>query len=239
MTKQQKATVRALFSLAELGDDELLELVDSDNRPALRKFLASCATRRVVALTDEEACAQLPHLAVKIVAWRAYAEMAGYKGPVCWLVRKGFTLKLHAPYAGPCHEKLGYLQDWALRNDEPTKHSVVFWVPRLAVGSTGKSDTAMGQLRAELKKQYSLPAEHCDRFGPIALLFALILAHFKLTGERVPLEFLYAASDTFHEGGGRLVAGDFRDDGLDCDDWDGEAGDDVGFFLLGVEELGD
>jgi hypothetical protein len=39
---------------------------------------------------------------------------------VLWQVKAGFTLKKHAPLAGPCHEKFSYPQDWDLRNDEPT-----------------------------------------------------------------------------------------------------------------------
>lgn len=233
-----QATARSFLTLGELDDGELLELTDADNRRALKEFLASCATRRVVALSDEEARAQFPQFTAKIALWRAYATVMGYTGPVCWLVRKGFTLKVHAAKAGPCHDTLNYLQSWSLRNDEPTTHSLVFWIPRLAQDSTGKSDRAMETLRGELRTGHNLPENHCDRFGSVALLFALILRHFKLTGERVPIKFLYAASDTFHEDGYRLIAGSFDRDGLGCRSWGGRASDGVGFFLLGVEELG-
>lgn len=114
----------------------------------------------------------------------------------------------------------------------------MFWVPRLVENSTSKTIPQMEQLRKDMAKQYKLPAHHGTSFGSIALLFALIMAHFKRTGERVPLKYLYAASDTFRVDGYRLIAGYFHENGLNCIDWDGDACDGVGFFLLGVEELG-
>lgn len=153
-------------------------------------------------------------------------------------VKAGYTLKGHASQDKNSYSKLGYLQSWSLKNDEPTKDSLVFWVPRLADGSTSKTTPQMEKLRKEYRKNYSWPAHHATSFGSIALLFALILAHFKRTGERVPLQYLYAASDTFLVDGCRLVAGSFGELGLFCLRWNEGAGGLVGFFLLGVEELG-
>lgn len=171
-------------------------------------------------------------------AWRKYASDLGYTGPVVWLVKSGFTLKVTAPLAGPCYQKLGYLQDWNFE-DEPTQDQLVFWIPRLAQNSKSKNVTQMEALRAQLKQTHNLPAHHCDRFGSIGLLFALILAHFKRTGERVPVNCDYAASDTLDADGGRLFAGCFDGRGLFCRYWDGSGGDGaVGFFLLGVEDIG-
>lgn len=229
--------------LNELGDDEWAALTDPGNLRFTKRF-AKWLIRRVmllllpVALSDEEAIARFPHLAAKIASWRKYATVVGYKGPVVWLTRAGFTLKKHAPLAGPCYEKLGYLQDWKIRNDEPTSDSIVFWVPRLAEGSTERTPSQMETLRTELRTRHELPENHCDRFGSIALLFALILTHYKRTGERVPLKFLYAASDTFREDVNRLIAGGFSEGGLHCGRWVVLARGGVGFFLLGVEELG-
>ena len=201
----------------------------------------------VMPLSDQEVIDFLLHLKNfsseqaaydTVKPWRKYASGMGYNGPVVWKVRQGFTLKTHAPLVGPCRKGLAYLQEWHF-TDTPTTDSLVFWVPRLAEQSTGKSITQMEALRAEQRRSYGLPSNHCDRFGSIALLFAIILAHFKRTGERVPLKYLYAASDTLGADDYRLIAGSFdSSDGLDCNYWDGPRGyGGVGLFLLGVEKF--
>lgn len=38
----------------------------------------------------------------------------------------------------------------------------------------------------------------------------------------------------FHEDGNRLIAGNFDRNGLNCNNWNGKANDNVGFFLLMV-----
>lgn len=193
----------------------------------------------VDALSDGEVLAQFPQFAEAVASWRKYAGTVGYTGPVAWKVKKGFTLKTHAPKAGPCYDQLNYLKGWSLKDDVPTTDSLVFWVPKLAEGSLAKTAAEMKELQAALHMQHKLPKNHCSSFGSIALLFALILAHFKRTGKRVPANFYYAASDSFHEGCGRLIAGDFDGDGLDCSHWDGRFGlGIIGCFLLGVETLG-
>ncbi|MBI4458019.1 hypothetical protein HY633_03595 [Candidatus Uhrbacteria bacterium] len=240
-----QATARSLAGLTnDLTDAELLELTNNGNRPELKKFLAALATTRsdgtfVTHLSDDEARARFPQFAEAVALWRKYATAMSYTGPVAWRIKEGFTLKTHAPKAGPCFDQLNYLKGWSLKNDEPTKNALVFWVPRIAEGSSGKTADEMMTLQAELRKQYKLPKNHCSSFGSIALNFALILAHFKRTGERMPLKYFYAASDTFHEVGYRLFAGDFHEYGLDCSYWAGRYGSGiVGCFLLGVETLG-
>ncbi len=225
-------------ALSGLSDQELAAIAE---KPELLKEFAGGLVANIVANTyvvhmDDK---DVPEKYRDTVAkWRKYASDLGYTGPVAWKIKEGFTLKTHAPQAGPCYSKLGYLQDWKLKNDEPTKDSLVFWVPRLAEDSTSKTIPEMEKLRKELQQKYKLLAHHGTTFGSIALLFALILAHFKRTGERVPLQYLYAASDTFHVDGRRLFAGYFHGRGLRCYGWHGGADDIVGFFLLGVEELG-
>lgn len=200
----------------------------------------------VIPLSDEEAIQILVQTerytreqAETIVkSWRKDASDMGYTGPVAWKVRQGFTLKTHAPMVGPCYNDLTYLQNWNF-TDTPTVDSLVFWVPRLAEQSTNKSVTQMEAHRAEQRQIHNLPSNHCDRFGSIQLLFALIQAHFKRTGERVPLNCLYAASDTLRADGDRLIAGGFDSGGLYCSYWFVSLGNGIiGFFLLGVEELG-
>ena len=241
----ETATTRALLGLGnDLTDPELLALTDSGNRPGLKKFLAACASSRadntyVTALSDAEVAAQFPQFVEATAKWRAYATAVGYTGPVAWRVKAGFSLRAHAPKAGPCFQNFKYLQDWRLKNDEPTINSLVFWVPRLAEGSLNKTASEMAALRADLRKKHGLHQHHGTSFGSAALIHALILAHFQRTGERVPLRFNYAATDTFHEVGSRLVAGYFSEDGLYCGGWcDLHGRSYVGCFLLGVEDLG-
>ncbi len=242
--------VSVVHALSNLSDEELASVIE---KPELLKQFAgklladNVANTYVVALSDDDAVKLLveskkyeseERVREVVALWRKYASNIGYTGPIAWKVKAGYTLKEHASRDKNSYTKLGYLQSWELKNDEPTKDSLVFWVPRLADGSLSKTIPQMEKLRKEYRKNYSWPAYHCTSFGSIALLFALILAHFKRTGERVPLQYLYAASDTFHVDGYRLIAGFFLENGLYCNYWSEDAGDDVGFFLLGVEELG-
>lgn len=242
MKTDNKATASSLLAaLGALTEDEMLALTDNPGK--LKEFcgvlvMENIQNTFVVALSDNEVQDQFPQFVDRLAPWRKLAVLMDYRGPVTWKVRQGFTLKTHAPLVGPCNDDLKYLQEWSF-TDTPTLDSLVFWVPRLAEESTSKDATQMEAHRTEQRKAYGLPAHHCDRFGSIALLFALILAHFKRTGERVPLNSFYAASDTLFAGGRRLFAGYFRSFGLYCGYWCDSIGDGrLGFFLLGVEKLG-
>lgn len=241
MSKDRSASAKALLALlATLTDDELLAATDNPGK--VKEYLSALVSENtsntfVEPLSDNELGKQFPQFTDALAQWRKLAVTMDYRGPVAWKVKVGFTLKQHAPLAGPCYQKLGNLQAWEIKNDKPTKDSLVFWVPRLVGTSTSKTVKQMEAHRARLRQKNNLPEHHCTSFGSIALQFALILAHFKRTGNRVPLECLYAASDTLYAGD-RLIAGDFNENGLDCHGWDdGDACDDIGFFLLGVEEL--
>lgn len=177
--------------------------------------------------------------AATVAKWRKLASDLGYDGPVAWRVKAGFTLKQHAPEAGPCYKKWAYLQDWNLRNDEPTTNSLVFFIPRLV----GTSENAKEQIETlvKLRKQYQLPANHLTSFGSAALLAGLILANFKRKGERVPFNRCWARTDTIDTGGYRLNLGSFDETGLYCFDfwdWDVRRDGSIGVFPLGVEALG-
>ena len=238
--------VSVVHALSTLSDEELASVIE---KPELLKEFASklladnTSNTYVVALSDNEAVKLLVESkkynekdAKALVAkWRKIAAALGYTGPVAWKVKAGYTLKDHASLDNNSYSKLGYLKEWKLKNDESTKDSIVFWVPRLVDDSTSKTIPEMEKLHMELRRRYKLPAHHATSFGSIALLFALILAHFKRTGERVPLKYLYAASDTFRADGHRLIAGFFGEGGLDCSYWGEDAFDGIGFFLLGVE----
>ncbi len=188
-------------------------------------------------LADSEVPEQLQHLVPK---WRKLAALLGYTGPVAWRVNQGFTLKQHAPKAGCCYENFEYLQGWNLQNDEPTKNSIVFWIPRLIPESLGKNVQEKLALLASFREQVGLPAHHLKNFGSAALLAGLIFAHFKRAGERTPLNELLTRTDTLLVGGYRLRLGDFDSRGLFCGYWiqgDGRISR-LGCFPLGVEELG-
>ncbi|MFA4871705.1 MAG: hypothetical protein WC610_01445 [Patescibacteria group bacterium] len=242
MKSENKATANALLAaLNDLTDEEMLALTDNPGK--LKEFCGALVIENtqntfVIPLSDNEVQEQYPQFTDRLASWRELAVLLDYRGPITWKVKQGFTLKTHAPLAGSCHDKLNYLQGWNFV-DDPTTDSLVFWIPRLAKESTRKTIKQMEAHRVELKKRHELPESHATSFGSIQLLFALILAHFKRTGERVPLSCLYAASDTLNPDGNRLFAGDFGGDGLYCPDWNDSVGyGTVGFFLLGVEKLG-
>ena len=229
-----------ILFLKKLSNEELLFLVD--NLQEVKEYI----TRRIAEidrntfitpLSDKEVMSQFPQFADRLTSWRKLAISLDYYGPVAWLVQEGFTLKNHAPF-GPCNRNLDYLKDWGFE-DIPTSNMLVFWVPRLAPDSTNDMTVAqMEQYRSELRTHYNLPENHCDRFGSISLLVALILAHFKRTGERVPLKEFFVASDTLIKNGERFFCGSFGCDGLFCNIWcDLYNSDFTGFFLLGVEEI--
>jgi hypothetical protein len=154
---------------------------------------------------------------------------------VCFRVRAGFTVKRHAPKAGPCYKGYTRLQSWSFP-DEPTSDSLVFWVPRILEGSTWKTKDQQIELLAALRGKLELPGHHMSGLGNIALVAGLILAHFKATGETVPLNWFWVRSDTCRADGSRLGLG-WGEAGLYCgsSDDDDRARGNVGAFALGVE----
>lgn len=167
--------------------------------------------------------------------WRKLATEHGYTGPVAWRVREGFTLKEHAPRAGKVYDDFRYLQEWKLQNDEPTKSASIFWIPELLVDSKSKNVDQQKALMAETRTRYALPEHHLSSFGSSALIVGLVLAHFKRTGERTPLNCEWARTDTPHEDGRRLCVGDFGEYGPFCSSWNDSSDNDLGVFAVGVE----
>lgn len=187
----------------------------------------------VVSLSDVAVPENLKPLAAK---WRNLAKYLGYDGPTARRVRSGFTLKKHAPNAGPCYQQFLYLQDWNF-TDEPTKDAIVFWVPRLVPESTSKTASEQMALLADLRREFGLPKTHLVSFGSTALLAGLIFAHYKATGERVPLDRYWIRTDICRSDGRRLDLGCFDEFGLDCGDWRWHVGryPIIGVFAVGVE----
>lgn len=234
----RKASFNAIASIIfRLPDDEQLAIVEQPKR--FRELMVSLAAEVasstfVVSIDDKDVPEQYM---VAVKCWRMYAAEFNYAGPVAWKVKDGFSLKINAPLVGPCYRNLKDIQKWDIQNDEPTKNSIVFWVPRLASVSMDRTFTEMEMIRDLLKKRLELPNNHATSFGSISLLFALILAHFKRKGERVPLKNFFAISDSVGVEGNRLIVGDFGGSGLQCSDTVGRPRYDLGFFLLGVDLL--
>lgn len=233
----RKASFNALAALlTTLTDDEQNALVDNpDKLKALATQLAQEAVQNTffLPISDKDLPQQLQSVVTK---WRKLASDFGYVGPVAWRVKAGFTLKGHAPQAGPCYEGYKYLQDWNLENDTPTMDGIVFWIPRLVEGSTSKNVKEQQKLLGEVRTRYDLPEHHLTSYGSAALLSGLIHAHFKRTGERTPLNGLYSRTDTLRVDGYRLLVGDFDETGLNCVHWyvDGRLGG-LGVFPVAVE----
>lgn len=173
-----------------------------------------------VPLTDGEVPKQLCD---RLPGWRQLATEHGYTGPVAWRITEGFAAK--APWG------------WGASGNGPTKNCVVFWIPRLAIGSTGKDVAGQGVLLAETRLRCGLPDHHLKGFGEAAFLIVLIRAHLKATNERVPQGNFEARTDTFASLEYRMYLS-WPEDHLWCASGGYNVVDDnVGVFLFGMEEL--
>lgn len=235
----RKASFNALADvLRNFTDEEQLALVDKPDD--FKRFVAELAAKSAENIffspfADNEMPENFQETAAK---WRKLAAELSYTGPVVWKVREGFTLKAHAPKAGPCYKDFGYLQGWNLKNDEPTKSSLAFFIPCLVPGSKSKNVAGQLALLAETRQRFGLSEHHLSSFGSGAYLAGLILAHFKRTGKRVPFNREWTRTDTLDSGGRRLGLGGFGGDGLDCGRWVWDGGNrfsSLGCFPLGVE----
>ena len=234
----RKASFNGLAAiLTELSEDEQLALVDCPEE--LKKFAGDLVIQIVqntffIPLSDHDVAEKLAETTLN---WRKLAAELSYTGPVVWKVKEGFTLKAHAPKAGPCYENFQYLQDWNIRNDEPTKGSLAFWVPRLVTGSKSQNVEKQISILAELRQRFGLPEHHLASFGSASLDSGLILAHFKRIGERIPLKSEWARTDSLNSNGSRLDLGDFDEHGLYCGcwHWNDDSNPSRGCFPLGVE----
>jgi hypothetical protein len=235
--KERKASWRSIVAmLDDLDEPELLAL--ADNPQEVGKLARELVSRAVESIffspvSDKDLAEELCEVAAK---WRRLAAELGYAGPIAWKVKAGFTLKQHAPKAGPCEQNFAYLQDWRLQNDEPTKDSIVFFIPRLLPGSTAKTVDEQRKLLSDLRARYDLPETHLASFGSAALLAGLILAHFKITGERVPQDQYWTRTDTLSSDDDRLSLGVFDEVGLNCGSysWGDNRNVLLGCFALGV-----
>lgn len=210
------------------------------NPKELKKLASSLVAKDIestyfVPLADKDVPEKFKNMVPK---WRKFASDLGYTGPICWRVREGFTLKEHAPKAGPCYEAFEHLRGWPL-NGEATKSAHIFFIPRLVDKSTSKNVDEQMKLLSETRKRYELPEHHLSSFGSTAQLAGLILAHLKCTGDKSSLDRYVVRTDTLLLGCRRLHL-HFSGDALDCvlaGFWLWVVGryDLLGVFPLGVE----
>jgi len=227
---------------AVLNGRKIVQIKDTPSGKVEQKmkgdYFASVATDEKTVTRLVSSCEYNVNAASYTVAMgRALADDLDYTGPVFWRVKVGFTLKSHTPLAGPCYEKFAYLQDWNLQNDESTADCMVFFIPRII--ATGKNAGEQKQALVELRAKYGLPTKYLSSFGSAALVSGLILAHFKRTGERAPLNTKWVRTDTLSSDGGRLNLGGFDGIGLRCcsGHWDDNRGGSLGVFPLGVVKI--
>lgn len=185
---------------------------------------------RVSPMSDNQVRERYPHLADYLDSWRKLARFLDYSGPVAWLFGQGFELRQF-------EEILSHFDCFCGFEDVATESDVlVFWVPRLADNSRGKNISEMIAHRETLRDLFGLPRTHAKTFGDVRILAALIITHYLLSGERVPHDFMYAATDDMSDEF-RLIVGCFNEGGLCCDFWNDDAFGFAGFFLIGVEKV--
>lgn len=199
-------------------------------------------------LSDEEAVAVLVerkgYKATKaesiVNGWCRIANCHLFHERVAVLVRSGF-IPDYIPLIGPCTP--GAKSIIQGREDglwKPTPDALVFFVPRLAVGSCFENKDDQLRLLADLRVAHSLPISHLNGFGDAAIVAGLILSYFARFGEAVPTNHEWVRTDTVDSDGWRLVLGNFLSgDGLNisCHRNDEIGGSGLGCFPLGIEVL--
>lgn len=191
--RKPTVTAKAIADLvAALDNDELHELTAGEHRLLIRGFLGRLVQSRLESekreffspLADLEVPVRLRPV---IGTWRSLAIQLEYSGIVAWKVRAGFDLRTREfDLSWPRHSG-SRRRVVELENIATTINSIVFWVPRLVPNSLGKETDQLKGVLALLHQSFSLPNHHLSGFGGAELIAGLILAHFKRTGERVPL----------------------------------------------------
>lgn len=234
--RQRRASFRAVSDLiGRLSEPELLALIDNPDR--LKEFVGQLVGEIkdltfVEPMDDKDVHEMYRDY---VVAWRRMAAALGYTGPVAWKVRKGFTLKHHAKKMGPCSHSFIHIPMNNVYN-VPTKDCLVFWVPVVLTDSFNQVPAEMiANTLAKVRSVYEISAvSHLNSFGQASLLAALMFAHFKRTGERVPND-VWVRTDTLCATAEITVALKFSDEGLDYQAVAWAARSDLGCFPIGVE----
>jgi hypothetical protein len=220
-----------------LSDAKLLRVVGADNVsvPHFTRIVSEAAVVTALgAVMSEQEAGNLCEAGLKCAV-----DHFGYRGSPFFASRAGYTLKSHAAKLGPCFNDFQHLQGWGFE-DKPTTDAVLYCPPRLVPDSTSKDVDKQMDMLAKLREKYGLPANFFTSFGEPSMLSGVILTNYNQTGERVPLDGLWARTDArIRVGGGRLALGGFYRDGFYCGYWDwGGAGSVIGCLALGVVDLG-
>lgn len=248
--KERKATAKAIADLiSQLSNEELVALTDRRHRGLLHKFLEELIledpiTSFVEYLEDNEVMKRFPQFSELIPKYRRLANELGYSGPMVWLIKAGFTLRRHAPQAGPCQlgfiEKAPNMEIW----DEPTNNCLVFWIPRELMESREKNRENQMELLANMRERFELPEHHLSSFGSAALNAALLFAEFRRSGDRAA-RWGYVRTDSYftypaHRGFREALCLRFYEEGLADSNrhvHDDAPYHDIRCFALGVETL--
>jgi len=213
--------------MGRLSEEELLALIDNPGRVQQFAFGLLTETQMntiVTPMADDDIPVELQEIAGK---WRNLAVNCMYAGPIAWRVKAGFrpdndcmfgyfnpkSKAIH--FSGRCFTCL------------PTVDGIYFWIPRLIRDCFNKTYTEQTHCLAELAKSYHLPEDHGYGIWPgdLSLVVALVLAHFKRSGDRIPGKGKFARLHTQHtvkdtlsrESYLRISVGDFvRDKKLSC-----------------------
>ncbi len=171
----------------------------------------------------------------RVINWRKMASNMGYEGPVVWRVCQGFTLKWHAPLAGPCLNNFDHLQDWSLEKDETTQSALVFFIPRVVTETLGRVESDQARILAGVRIKYSLPKHHLTSFGSAGLLAGLLLAHVRHFSDKSSLDRFAARTDTIRGQDQKFLGLHFDEDSLNCCDGESVCDRSVGVFPLAAE----
>lgn len=166
--------------------------------------------------------------------WKEMAARINYKGPIAWAVRRGFSLE-NASTIGPCFGELKYLNNCRYL-DEPTRESLVFWIPHLVPGSLYKHVRSQKALLALFRADYQLPENHLRSFGSSSLLSGLVLSYYVMTGCKV-LRGVNVRTSTLTTGKARFTLGWYQGQ-LISELWrnDDQRYANVGVFPVGIED---
>lgn len=163
----------------------------------------------IKSITDGEFLAQ--HQGV-IEARRRLAASQEYEGPIMWEVPEGLSVQDLSQH-GPCYENNRELvRTWSLA-DQCLEAGIFFWIPRPLCGSFGLSLADQQRFLDERRQIYGLPATDLACFGPAGVLFGLILAHYRETGEKLLQNSFCCRTDTFDFERARVNVGPFVEHG--------------------------
>ncbi|MDO8581636.1 MAG: hypothetical protein Q7S16_02060 [bacterium] len=217
---------------AENKRESDLELTDTERAKIAEEKEARERAKKefVLPLEDKEVPAEYQE---SLQHWRELAKELDYDGPVVFRVKAGFTLKdaLKTGYCSKIFEEL-YLD---IHGDKPTEDSLVFWIPRFILNGIDKTVTDQRILLVNLRNRFNLPNHHCSSFGDASLLTALILDHFKRTGEEVPSRSDGSVLTEAFMKGMRVILGWTSDGKFFCDRTSDIRGH-TSVFPLGVEK---